>query len=166
MQTFQTNFFNYLSIFNHFVASLSEGNREGRECTAEWRRLLRIEYDGLRRRNGSAKTECFDLMKGGRKNHLLPYFQHLQNLLDLLAAERDYWSLSIGRQRNTSPTGPDTLFQVEKYLKMIRAQLSPDESELLRYYCFSSGGQPMEQLVLQLNLLDELGKDTFADCAE
>ena len=154
LQNFQSNFFNFLSLFNQYVSSLSEGNREGRECTTEWKRMLVAELKALRRRclkteNSKPKWlrdrdrgESFFLMSKSRKNHVLPYFQHLYNLISILAEEADTENKRDRKIGNA---------QLEHYFNMIRSQISPDEAALWKCYCYSKYGSAMKERIVKLD---------------
>ncbi len=141
LQAFQNNFFNYLSLFNQFVSSLSEGNREGRECITEWRRILDSELES----SPEAEQECWDAMSKPRKNHLLPYFQHLMNVLEIVAKECP--------EADSDNYKKNPFLELKQYVQMVNAQLSPDERSLLERYCKIPTGWRARELVERLGLL-------------
>jgi len=151
---FQGAFFPYLSLFNQYVTSLSEGSLEGRECPSEWKRSLKDEFIRMEIK-GVAEPEkkCFDAMCVGpgrisgicnqRGNHIAPYCQHLTNLLRVLDV--------AGLERNKS----------RKYIEMIEAQLSPDEGVFVLFFALSGNGKHFRELAVKHNLLP-----AYSDCFE
>ncbi len=122
---FQAAFFPGLSLFNQFGASMKDGNVDGQACLSVWRSEL------CRRRLAlplESDDQCFEAVRAQR-DLLLPYCQHLENLLAMI---------------NIGSVHPR---QKRSYLRMIEAQLSPDGRVVALFYAHSDAGQGMRRLL-------------------
>jgi hypothetical protein len=161
LQTFQTAFFNYLGVFNAFINNLQEGGgNRARDCIASWR------WDSLEnpyKAQGQEATsdlvgELFRKMPPTRAGLVTTYFQHLENLLQFVAAECTFWQArrqapgSTTQPADAARPSPTLGFDSDFYRGMIRGQLSFDEIELIRFRTRTPGGENLARLVLELDL--------------
>lgn len=117
VERFQGMFFPYLGALNQFVGSLRAGRDHGRECLRKWRLKLEQIRDA-----GTSTNQCFGKLLSLQGNDVEPYCLHVENLLTMV---------------NDSMLAKKEL---ERYVDIVRAQLSPDGQIVLLYFCAAPEG--------------------------